>query len=254
MPTPFRAEDPTPRTFTYAVVQSFPHDQDAFTQGLVYYHGFLYEGTGLNGRSSLRKVSLTTGKVLQRVDLSPQYFGEGITILKDRVLQLTWKAETGFIYSADQFKPLGKFTYSGEGWGLANDGTDVFMSDGSADIRVLDGNTLQEKRRLHVHEGKKPVTELNELEFVEGQLFANVWHTNRIARISPRTGKVIGWIDLTGILGPPFHLDNPEAVLNGIAYDAVGKRLFITGKLWPRIFEIRIVPQRTKTRTNAIPA
>jgi glutamine cyclotransferase len=238
------AKNKAPDEFTYAVVQSFPHDQNAFTQGLAWYHGFLYEGTGLEGRSSLRKVRLTTGEVLQQVNLAPEYFGEGITVLKDRILQLTWKAKTGFIYSASDFRLLRQFTYPGEGWGLANDGTNVYMSDGSADIRVLDGNTLKEKHRLHVHDGNRPVKELNELEFVEGELFANVWHTDRIARISLQTGEVLGWIDLTGILGAPFRRDNPEAVLNGIAYDAAGKRLFVTGKLWPRIFEIRLVPKK----------
>lgn len=238
------AKNRAPDEFTYQVVQSFPHDQNAFTQGLAWYHGFLYEGTGLEGRSSLRRVRLATGDVVQQVNLAPEYFGEGITVLKDRILQLTWKAKTGFIYSASEFKLLRQFTYSGEGWGLANDGTNVYMSDGSADIRVLDGNTLKEKRRLHVHDGSRPVKELNELEFVEGQLFANVWHTDRIARISLQTGEVTGWIDLTGILGAPFRRDDPDAVLNGIAYDPDGKRLFVTGKLWPRIFEIRLVSKK----------
>lgn len=238
------AKNRAPDEFTYQVVQSFSHDQGAFTQGLAWYHGFLYEGTGLEGRSSLRRVRLTTGDVLLQVNLAPEYFGEGVTVLKDRILQLTWKAGTGFIYSASDFRLLRQFTYAGEGWGLANDGTNVYMSDGSADIRVLDGDTLQEKRRLHVHDGNHAVKELNELEFVEGQLLANVWHSDRIARISPQTGEVTGWIDLTGILGAPFRHDDPDAVLNGIAYDPEGKRLFVTGKLWPRIFEIRLLPKK----------
>src|SRR5205823_1335932 len=228
--------------YSYRVVQVFPHISTAYTQGLAYRDGFLYEGTGLNGRSSLRKVRLETGEVLQQVDLAPEYFGEGITIFKDHIVQLTWKSQTGFIYNLSDFRLLRQFSYTGEGWGLTTNGQDIFMSDGSAEIRVLDGNTLQEKRHFTVHDGKTAVTELNELEFAWGEIFANVWQTDRIARISPQNGKVLGWIDLTGLLSPVFRR-NADAVLNGIAYDPSGHRLFVTGKLWPSLFEIQLVPK-----------
>lgn len=229
--------------YGYKVVRVFPHDPNAYTQGLVYYNGFLYEGTGINGSSSLRKVKLETGEVLQKVDLPQQYFGEGITIFKKKILQLTWKAEKGFIYDLDDFHSLGEFSYPGEGWGLTTNDGEVFLSDGTAEIRVLDGNTLKEKRRITVRDGNTPVTQLNELEFVRGEIFANVWQTDRIARISPKTGKVVGWIDLSGILSVVYRHD-VEAVLNGIAWDAAGNRLFVTGKLWPSIFQIELVPKK----------
>jgi glutamine cyclotransferase len=231
--------------YTFKVLHTFPHDPNAFTQGLAYRDGFLYEGTGLRGRSSLRKERLETGEVLQQIDLAPQYFGEGITPLHDEIIQLTWQSHTGFVYNLTDFHLLRQFTYPGEGWGLTTSATrnnELFMSDGTADIRVLDGTTLAEKRRIHVRDGNTSVDQLNELEYVEGEIFANVWQTNRIARISPQTGRVLGWIDLTGLLSPIYRLD-PGAVLNGIAYDADRKRLFVTGKLWPNIFEIQIVPQ-----------
>jgi glutaminyl-peptide cyclotransferase len=231
-----------PREYTFAIVSVHPHDTTAFTQGLAYRDGFLYEGTGRNGQSSLRKVSLETGEVVQQVNLEPDLFGEGITTLNDKVIQLTWKSRVGFVYDLGSFHVLRRFSYSGEGWGLATDGRELFMSDGTSEIRVLDGETFQEKRRIKVHDGSTRVNQLNELEFVEGQIFANVWHSNRVARISPRTGDVVGWIDLTGLLSPVYRLE-PEAVLNGIAYDSVGKRLFVTGKLWPRVLEIRLIPK-----------
>jgi glutaminyl-peptide cyclotransferase len=238
---------PTPRTseYTFKLVQVFPHDSAAFTQGLAYRDGFLYEGTGLNGRSSLRKVRLETGEVVQRVDLTSDFFGEGIALLRNEVVQLTWQSQTGFIYNLCDFKLLRRFTYSGEGWGLTTNGRDFFMSDGTAQIRVLDGDTLAEKRRIKVHDGDKPIDQLNELEFVEEEIFANVWQTNRIARISPQSGIVIGWIDLTGLLPPVYHLES-GAVLNGIAYDPDRKRLFVTGKLWPSIFQIQLVLKPAK--------
>ncbi len=239
--TPHATLSRTPE-YTFKVVHVFPHDQAAFTQGLVYHDGFLYEGTGLNGRSSLRKVRLETGEVLRRIDLSQEFFGEGIALLRNQIVQLTWQSQTGFVYNASDFHLLRRFSYTGEGWGLTTNGTDFFMSDGTAEIRVLDGSTLREKRRLKVHDRGTPITGLNELEFVEGEIFANVWQTDRIARISPQSGKVVGWIDLTGLLSSVYKLE-PGAVLNGIAYDAAKKRLFVTGKLWPSIFEIQIVPK-----------
>jgi glutamine cyclotransferase len=231
-----------PPEYTFVLVRVFPHDTGAYTQGFAYRDGFLYEGTGRNGLSSLRKVRLETGEVIQQVDLGPEFFGEGITLVKDKVLQLTWKSGTGFVYDLNSFHLLRKFSYPGEGWGLATSGREVFMSDGTSEIRVLDTETLQEKRRLKIHDGLTLVDQLNELEFVEGQIFANVWHSNRIARISPQTGDVVGWIDLTGILSPVYRLDS-EAVLNGIAYDPIKKRLFVTGKLWPSVYEIRLAPK-----------
>jgi glutaminyl-peptide cyclotransferase len=227
--------------FTFRVVHVFPHDTAAYTQGLAYRDGFLYEGTGRNGRSSLRRVRLETGEVLQKADLGSEYFGEGITILKDKIFQLTWQSGVGFVYSLADFRLLRKFSYAGEGWGLATDGRDLFLSDGTSEIRVIDPETFQEKRRLKIHDGSAAVNQLNELELVNGQIFANVWHTNRIARISPQTGEVVGWIDLTGLLSSVYRLDS-EAVLNGIAYDLSRKRLFVTGKLWPSVFEIRLSP------------
>jgi len=246
---PAQSSQPVPaqRTpeYTFKLVQVFPHDPAAFTQGLAYRDGFLYEGTGLNGQSSLRKVSLETGAVVQRVDLTSEFFGEGVTLLRNEVVQLTWQSQTGFIYNLSDFKLLRTFAYSGDGWGLTTNGRDFFMSDGTAQLRVLDGNTLAEKRRIQVRDGDKPIDQLNELEYVEGEIFANVWQTNRIARISPQTGKVIGWIDLAGLLPPVYHLES-GAVLNGIAYDPDRKRLFVTGKLWPSIFQIQLVPKPAK--------
>ena len=246
---PFLLPQSTPRihgskppVYTFKIVRTFPHDSNAFTQGLAYRDGFLYEGTGLQGRSSLRKVRLETGEVVQRVDLAPEFFGEGIALLKNEVVQVTWQSQTGFVYRLSDFQLLRRFSFRGEGWGLATDGHEIFMSDGTPEIRVLDSGTLAEKRRITVHDGNTRVKELNELEFVEGEIFANVWQTDRIARISPQNGEVIGWIDLKGLLSPVYRLE-PGAVLNGIAYDSERKRLFVTGKLWPDIFEIQLVPK-----------
>lgn len=240
-----RKLDKKPLEYTFEIVRAFPHDRTAFTQGLEYRDGFLYEGTGLNGKSSIRKIRIETGEVVQRVDLSPEFFGEGITILDTRIVQLTWRSQTGFVYNLSDFRLLRRFSYSGEGWGLSSNGREVFMSDGTAEIRVLDPGTLVEKRRFKVRDGSMPIALLNELEFVNGEIFANVWQTDRIARISPRTGDVVGWVDLKGLLSPIYRIES-GAVLNGIAYDAARKRLFVTGKLWPSIFQIRIVPKSLK--------
>jgi glutamine cyclotransferase len=231
-----------PPEYMFKIIHDYPHDQEAFTQGLVYHDGFLYEGTGLNGQSSLRKVRLETGEVVQHVDLSAEYFGEGIAIAGNKLFQLTWQSHIGFVYNLADFKLLRQFSYPGEGWGLTSRGNEIFMSDGTAEIRVLDAATLKEKRRFTVRDGAAPVDQLNELEFVEGELFANVWQTDRIARISPQNGKVVGWIDLSGLLSPIYRRKD-GAVLNGIAYDATHKRLFVTGKLWPKIFEIQLTPK-----------
>jgi glutamine cyclotransferase len=242
---------PPPVTYGFRVVKSYPHDRTAFTQGLEYRDGFLYEGTGLAGRSALRKVKLDTGQVLQKFDVPQPFFGEGITVVNQQILQLTWQSQTGFVYDKSSFKVLRSFSYPGEGWGMTNDGKQIYMSDGTAQIRVWDPASLKEIRRITVKDGIRPVTALNELEFVRGEIFANVWQTDHIARISPSDGRVLGWIDLAGLIPKIEHLE-PEAVLNGIAYDAAGDRLFVTGKLWPKIFEIKLIlKKKTVNGTEA---
>lgn len=225
--------------YGYRVVHVYPHDRTAFTQGLEFRAGYLYEGTGLEGRSTLRKVDLNTGKVLQMIQIPPQLFGEGITVIDQHIVELTWKAEGGFVYDQSSFHQIRTFRYPGEGWGLCNDGSQIYMSDGTSQIRVWDPGTLQEKRRFTVHDGVRKIDNLNELEWVNGEIYSNVWQTERIARISPVDGRVLGWIDLTGIL-PPADRDGVD-VLNGIAYDSLGDRLFVTGKLWPKLFEVKLV-------------
>jgi glutamine cyclotransferase len=229
--------------YRYKVVRSYPHDRQAYTQGLVYEDGVFYEGTGLKGRSSIRKVRVETGEVLQVRALDPQYFGEGIVLWKDALIQLTWESGIGFVYDKATFQPRRTFTYAGEGWGLTHDGRRLIMSDGSATgtLRFFDPETLRQTGTLVVRDETGPVDELNELEFVKGEIYANVYQTNRIARISPKTGRVTGWIDLTGLLDPRDAAG--VDVLNGIAYDAAQDRLFVTGKLWPRVFEIQLVPR-----------
>jgi glutaminyl-peptide cyclotransferase len=225
----------------YRVVHVFPHDPEAFTQGLVYRNGLFYEGTGLNGRSTIRKVRIENGEVLQIQKLDAQYFGEGIAVFGDTLFQLTWTSGIGFLYDLMSFQRKGTFTYAGEGWGLAHDGTRLIMSDGTATLRFLDPATRKLVSRLTVRDAGTPVANLNELEYVKGEIFANVWQTERIARISPKTGAVTGWIDLKGLLTPREQAQGVD-VMNGIAYDSTGDRLFVTGKLWPKVFEIRIVP------------
>ncbi|MBV8897538.1 MAG: glutaminyl-peptide cyclotransferase [Acidobacteriaceae bacterium] len=232
-----------PKLYGYRVVHVYPHDPAAFTQGLEFRGGFLYEGTGLQGQSTLRREKLETGETLEKVQLPSQFFGEGITVIDEHILELTWQAHIGFVYDQSTFHQVRTFGYTGEGWGLANDGRTIYMTDGSAQIRCLDPARLTETRRITVHEGSVPVTELNELECVKGEIYSNVWHSWRIARISPDDGAVLGWIDLSGIISPG-ELNSPEAVLNGIAYDAMGDRLFVTGKLWPKLFEIKLIPKR----------
>jgi glutamine cyclotransferase len=225
----------------YRVVHVFPHDSQAFTQGLVYLDGVFYEGTGLNGRSTIRKVKIETGQVMQIQKLDSQYFGEGIAIVNDTLFQLTWQSGVAFLYDRATFTRTGTFSYTGEGWGLTHDGRQLIMSDGTATLRFIDPASHKEISRLAVRDGGKPVLNLNELEYIKGEIFANVWETDRIARISPKTGEVTGWIDLKGLLTPGEQARGTD-VLNGIAYDAAGDRLFVTGKLWPKVFEIRIVP------------
>jgi len=228
--------------FTYQVVHVYPHDRTAFTQGLEYHDGFLYEGTGLKGRSTLRKVKLETGQVLQKIDLDANYFGEGITVLNGKIFELTYQTQVGFVYDRATFRRLRQFSYAGEGWGLANDGKTIYMSDGTPQIRFWDPETLAERKRITVHDGATSIENVNELEYIHGEIYANIWQTNRIARIAPSDGHVIAWIDMTGLLKPEDQTE-PVDVLNGIAYDAARDRLFVTGKLWPKLFEIKVVPK-----------
>ena len=228
-------------TYGYRVVRAYPHDTSAYTEGLFYKDGFLYESTGEKGASSVRKVQLETGKVLQRLDLPAQYFGEGIVAWNGELIQLTWQAGTGFVYGLDDFKLRRSFSYPGEGWALTADDRHIYMSDGTPTIRVLDPQTLSQVSAIFVTADGNPVQNLNELEWVKGQLYANVWLTSRIARIDPASGNVVGWIDLTGLGPKPEETADPaNDVLNGIAWDAKGQRLFVTGKRWPKIYEIKL--------------
>jgi glutamine cyclotransferase len=228
--------DKTP-LYDYRVIASYPHDRQAFTQGMVYEGGFFYEGTGLHGQSSLRKVDAVSGRILKETRLDPSHFGEGITVFGDRIVQLTWKSQTGFVYDKRDFRLVRTFTYPREDWGITHDGKRFIMSDGTSVFRFLDPKDFREVGTVGVHDQRGPITGLNELEYVQGAIYANVWPTDRIAVIDPRKGRVKGWIDLKGLLG---KTDAQGAdVLNGIAYDARGDRLFVTGKLWPKVFEIQ---------------
>lgn len=222
----------------YTVVATYPHDPEAFTQGLLYRDGLLYESTGLNGQSSLREVRLETGQVLRQRDVEPQYFAEGLARWNNRLIQLTWQSHTGFVYDLGTFDPIRSFSYPGEGWGLTSGGGQLIMSDGTPAIRFLDPETFTEIRRITVTDAGRPIANLNELELVRGEIYANVWQSDRIVRIDPDSGRVLGWIDLSGLL-PAADRVQPIDVLNGIAYDEAGDRLFVTGKLWPKLFEIK---------------
>ena len=237
--------------YTYDVVKSYPHDPDAFTQGLEFHDGFLYESTGQEEHSTLRKVDLATGKVIRKFDLSRDIFAEGITIFNDKIYQLSWRDRTAWEYDLKDFKMLREFRYSGEGWGLTHDGTNLFMSDGTHVIRVLNPETFGVVRTITVNdENGRPLMKLNELEYIKGEIWANIWHSeeigkpNYIARIDPATGKLLGWVDLGNISpddqnGP----DKAENTLNGIAYDEAGDRIFVTGKNWKKLFEIKVRPK-----------
>jgi glutamine cyclotransferase len=227
--------------YGFRVVKSYPHDRLAFTEGLFYLNGFLYESTGLQGASSIRKVRLETGEIVQRYDLPNRYFGEGIVNWKNRLIQLTWQTQVGFIHDLKTLKVTSSFSYPGEGWALTQDGKRIIMDDGTSQIRFWDPETLTEEGRLTVSDAGHPVVNLNELEWVNGEIYANIWGTNRIARIDPASGKVVGWIDLSGLLKPEEMDPGSDAVLNGIAYDRKRDRLFVTGKKWPTVFEIRLV-------------
>jgi glutaminyl-peptide cyclotransferase len=230
--------------YSVVVVHRYPHDRNAFTQGFEYHDGKFYEGTGLEGQSTVRIDDLASGKVLRSVDIPSPIFGEGITVIHNRLIEITWQTHVGFIYDPADLKRTGEFHYEGEGWGLANDGKRIYFSDGTSSIRILDPDSLKEVRRITVHDGDKQINMLNELEWVRGEIWANIWQTDRIARISPSDGKVVGWINASGLLTREDIGILPVDVLNGIAYDAATGRIFLTGKLWPKIFEVRVVPAR----------
>lgn len=234
--------------YTYEIVNTYPHDPKSFTQGLVFDNGIFYESSGLNaehnGHSSLRKVEVMTGKVLKKIDVPEPYFAEGLALFEGKLFQLTWKDHKGFIYDRDTFEAKGEFRYSGEGWGLTHDGKSLILSDGSHQLRFLDPTTFQEQRRISVYDRDGRVEELNELEYVKGEIFANLWgyrrqeHEGLVVRVDPKDGKILGWIDLRGLKAKQ---DGPEAdVLNGIAYDPAQDRLYVTGKKWSKLFEIRL--------------
>ncbi|PYQ80859.1 MAG: glutamine cyclotransferase [Acidobacteria bacterium] len=225
--------------YGYRIVNVYPHDASAFTQGLQYLDGYFYEGTGLNGRSSIRKVTLETGKVLQQRTVPGEFFGEGITVWKNDLFELTWQSHVAFVYDRATFEPKKRFTYPGEGWGLTSDGTNLIMSDGTDELRVLDPVTFAEKRRIKVTAGGIALRNLNELEYMKGDILANIWMTDYVARVAPDSGRVTAYIDLRGLLTATERANTD--VLNGIAYDAKQDRLFVTGKLWPKLFEIKLV-------------
>jgi glutamine cyclotransferase len=230
---------------SYRIVHTYPHDPRAYTQGLIYIDGHLYESTGLNGRSSLRMDDLTTGRALQSAQVPQQYFAEGLAAWGSTLVQLTWQSHIAFVYDRFSFRLLRTFHYDCDGWGLTDDSKNLILSDGTAEIRFFDPTTFRVVRHIYVSDHGQPIDQLNELEYIHGQIYANVWHTDRIARISPETGRVLGWINLAGLL-KPGEVSDPEAVLNGIAYDPVHDRLFVTGKLWPKLFEIKVVPEKAK--------
>jgi glutaminyl-peptide cyclotransferase len=226
----------------FEVVNTYPHDARAFCQGLAIDDGKLYEGTGQYGASSLREVELETGRVIRQFALDRQFFGEGITLMDDSIYQLTWRARQAFVFDRETLEYKGTLRYRGEGWGLTHDGTHLIMSDGTSTLRFLDPATFSEVRRVSVRDGRRRIDQLNELEYVEGEIYANIWKSDFIARISPADGRILGWIDLTA-LWPLRQRPDAEAVLNGIAWDAQQQRLFVTGKHWPRLYEIRVVPK-----------
>jgi glutaminyl-peptide cyclotransferase len=231
---------PTVPNASYEIIATYPHDAKAFTEGLQFYKGELYESTGLNGHSTLRRVELKTGKVLQSIDIDSKYFGEGFVIFGDKIYQLTYTSQTGFVYDLKSFKQLSTWGYQGEGWSMTTDGSDLIMSNGTDKIQFLDPNSLSVVKSVSVQEAGMPLTYVNELEYIKGEIWANIWQTSRIVRFDPATGEVKGWIDLAGLLTPSETQGTD--VLNGIAYDAEHDRIFVTGKNWPKLFEIKVKP------------
>jgi glutaminyl-peptide cyclotransferase len=227
----------------YRIVHAYPHDQRAFTQGLVYLDGHLYESTGIQGQSTLREEDLDTGRILRMQIVSDKYFAEGLTDWKNTLVQLTWQSHIALVYDRATFRLLRTFHYQGEGWGLTHDAKSLILSDGTATLRFFDPESFKELRRITVKDRGKPVTQLNELEYIHGEIYANIWHSNRIARISLATGRVLGWIDLKGLM-PRDEISSDEAVLNGIAFDQMRNRVFVSGKLWTKVFEIAIIPEQ----------
>jgi glutaminyl-peptide cyclotransferase len=226
--------------YGYDIVHTYPHDPSAFTEGLFYLNGFLYESTGLEQHSSIRKVRIETGEVVQKLDIPAQYFGEGIVNWHGHLISLTWKSHVGFVFDLATFKLQRQFQYEGEGWALTRDDKQLIMSDGTSELRLLNPRTLTETGRIQVTLEGKPLRDVNELEWVNGEIYANVWQTNWIVRIDPGSGRVVGLVNLSGLLRPSDIVKGQTDVLNGIAYDAKGNRLFVTGKNWPKLFEIRL--------------
>lgn len=231
-------QSPVP-IWQYEIIAIFPHDPEAFTQGLVWQDGFLYEGTGLYGKSSLRRVDLETGQVKKQHNLSEDFFGEGITIFEKRIYQLTWKSKTGFIYEQENFQLVKTFSYSHEGWGITHDEKNLIISDGTSVLHFVDPLTMKEIKRIEIHKNGVPVNRINELEYIKGKIFANIWLTDWIVVIEPQSGKITAWLDLSGILDS-LEIIQETNVLNGIAYDSEKDCLFVTGKLWPVLFKIKI--------------
>jgi glutamine cyclotransferase len=237
---PNHTQAAVPPVAGFEVIQTYPHDSRAWTEGLIFTDGVLYEGTGReNGPATLSKLEIATGAVLQRCELPVDFYGEGVTIFGDAIYQLTWKSHVGFVYDKASFAFRRAWSYPTEGWGLTHDDTRLIMSDGTSRLHFLDPATLAETGRIDAYDENGPVLRLNELEYIHGQVYANVWLTDRIARIDPQSGQVLGWINLNGLLGPEDRVQ-PVAELNGIAYDAKRDRLFVTGKLWPKLFEIKL--------------
>jgi glutamine cyclotransferase len=230
-----------PLYYTYNIVNVYPHNETAFTQGLVFEDGVLYEGTGRYGYSTVRRVELETGKTLQLYALPSQLFGEGITIFDDKIIQLTWRSNRGFVYDKHSFDLLQEFSYPTEGWGITHDGSRLIMSDGTATLYFLDPETFTQVDQVEVYDPDTgPVTMLNELEYIQGEVYANIWKEERIAVINPQTGQVTAWVDLEGI--QDSENQDTDDVLNGIAYDEEEDRLFVTGKRWSQLFEIDLIP------------
>jgi len=232
--------DLVPKKYGYKVIHTFPHNRDAFTQGLVYDKGVLYEGTGQETGSTLREVALETGKVIRQLNLDDSLFGEGITLYHDRIYQVTWKNKIGFVYNKSDFKLINKIYYQTEGWGLTNIDDKIVMSDGTNILYFFEPEMFTIVKRIEVYDNEKKVDQLNEIEYINGEIWANIWMTDLIARIDPVSGKVLAYIDLKGIL-PKSDRDAETDVLNGIAYDNQGKRIFVTGKRWPKLFEIKVM-------------